>query len=70
MLGTLQIAPTDKVAPFVLQQLPEAGAPRYPVSEDLSAGIPNNHLQYAITWFSLAACLAIIAGLLARKNRT
>ncbi len=30
-----------------------------------TAGIPNDHLQYAITWFSLAAVWAAMAGLLA-----
>lgn len=70
MLGTLHIAADDKVAPFILQRLPEAGAPPYPVAEDLAAGIPNNHLQYAITWFALAACLLVIAGLRARRYRT
>ena len=30
-----------------------------------TAGIPNDHLNYAITWFSLAAVWAAMAGLLA-----
>jgi surfeit locus 1 family protein len=29
-----------------------------------SAGIPNDHLNYAITWFSLAAVWAVMAGAL------
>lgn len=68
MLGTLSISQADEVAPFVLQALPQAGAPRLPVAENLNAVIPNNHLQYALTWFTLALCLAIVAGLLFRRE--
>lgn len=68
MLGSLKIEADAKVAPFVLQALPQPGAPRYPVVENLETGIPNNHLQYALTWFALAICLAVVAGLLARRQ--
>jgi surfeit locus 1 family protein len=38
----------------------EAPAPKglAPTPAPLPADIPNNHLQYAITWFGLAAALA------------
>lgn len=32
--------------------------------------LPNNHLQYAITWYALAAGLAVIAVLRIRQRRT
>jgi len=30
--------------------------------------LPNDHLQYAITWFSLAVALAVIYVLFHRRN--
>jgi surfeit locus 1 family protein len=35
-------------------------APRDP--QDLLAAIPNRHLEYALTWFGLAAALAVVYG--------
>lgn len=70
MLAATQIAPTDKVATFILQQLPVQGAPKFPVAEDLATGIPNNHFQYALTWYALALCLAAIAVLRARALKS
>lgn len=34
-----------------------------------SSGIPNDHLQYAITWFSLAAVWLVMTGIFARRLR-
>jgi surfeit locus 1 family protein len=68
MLGSQSIPAETQVAPFILQALPDAGSPPPPEAEDLAAGIPNNHLNYALTWFALALCLAAIAGLLARRE--
>jgi surfeit locus 1 family protein len=31
--------------------------------------LPNNHLQYAITWYALAGCLVVVYILLARRRR-
>lgn len=31
-----------------------------PIGRDLSVNLPNDHLQYAITWFSLALALLVI----------
>lgn len=74
MLGSLKIDADLKVAPFILQALPGGEGERFPVAENLDAGIPNNHLQYALTWFALAMCLAAVAGLLGwrqvRDHRT
>ena len=46
------------VAPFYVEQeapLPPGGLPR---AGRLSLALPNNHLQYALTWFGLALALA------------
>ena len=60
-------AGTIDVAPFFLEAdksevpgfWPEGGQPRLE--------IPNNHLQYAITWFLLGASLLIVYGLYVRS---
>ena len=47
---------------------PDAGVTPLPVD---TSGIPNDHLQYAITWFSLALIwLAMTGFFLARSRRT
>jgi surfeit locus 1 family protein len=51
--------------PYVIQLLPteDSGFPR---PQAIDAGLRNNHLQYAITWFSLAFVLLVIASLYVR----
>jgi surfeit locus 1 family protein len=46
-------------APAPLFLMLESPAPRGfgPTPSALPAEIPNNHLQYAVTWFGLAAAL-------------
>lgn len=39
---------------------PEAAAPSYPIPNTWEVMLPNNHLSYAITWFSLAAVLLVV----------
>jgi surfeit locus 1 family protein len=49
-----------KVAPFYIDQegpVPSGGLPR---PGAIRASLPNNHLQYAITWYGLAVALAVI----------
>ena len=40
----------------------------YPVGSQYNINIPNDHLQYAITWFSLALALSIFMNIFWRKN--
>ena len=50
------------VAPFHVEQEappPPGGLPRV---ARLTVNLPNNHLQYALTWYGLAAALAGIFG--------
>jgi surfeit locus 1 family protein len=47
------------VAPVILQAGP-GDADRLPVGGLPSVDIPNNHLQYALTWYGLAAALLAI----------
>lgn len=58
----------ERWMPVTLWLVPEGarpGEPGFPVRVDL----PNNHLQYAITWFSLAFFLAVIFILFAYRQR-
>ena len=47
----------------------EPGAGKWPVPEDLKVELPNNHLQYALTWYALALVLAVMSWLFIRKRR-
>ncbi|MGH7123163.1 MAG: SURF1 family protein [Stellaceae bacterium] len=41
----------------------------FPVGGQANADLPNDHLQYAITWYALAGALAVIYLLLLRRER-
>jgi surfeit locus 1 family protein len=69
MLSSVAIAPDMNVAPFILQELPGSEPKRFPRAAGPEIQLSNNHLQYAITWFSFAATLLVIAGLFIRKQR-
>lgn len=70
MLSSVAIASDMKVAPFILQELPGGDPNRFPRPAGPEIQLRNNHLQYAITWFSFAATLLVIAGLFIRKQWT
>ena len=46
----------------------EALPPLLPSAPPTIDTIPNNHLSYAVQWFSFAAILAIIYGLWMRRR--
>ena len=66
MLAASHIPADVKVAPFVVQALPVDGDRGFPRPQDAQAALRNSHLHYAITWFALAAGLAVIAFLYVR----
>ncbi len=68
MLSSVAIAPDMKVAPFILQALPGGDPGTFPRAGKPDVQLRNNHLQYAITWYSLALVLLVIAGLFIRKQ--
>ncbi len=68
MLASASIPPGMKVAPFVLQALPGDDPNAFPRAAKPQAALRNSHLQYAVTWFSLAFVLMVIAGLFIRKQ--
>jgi surfeit locus 1 family protein len=49
-----------KVAPFVVVVLGSPASVGYPIPATEMPTPPNNHLQYALTWFGLAGVLLII----------
>lgn len=69
MLGAVPIPAGLTSFPAVVQLLPEAGSGQYPRADMPKAGLANNHLGYAITWFGLAMTLVAISALYVRDAR-
>lgn len=46
-----------EVAPYLVEADAVAGQTTWPRGGQLRVDLPNNHLQYAFTWFGIAACL-------------
>jgi surfeit locus 1 family protein len=65
-LGASEPAPS-----FLMLERPAPPAAGGPTPAAIPADIPNNHLQYAITWFGLAAALAgvYLGGLWSKRRR-
>jgi len=60
----------EAIANEYIEAVPDAGAAGWPLPRDpheLLASIPNSHLQYAITWFALAAAFAGVFGAVIRR---
>jgi surfeit locus 1 family protein len=57
---------TVQVAPFFLEAEQTDIPGGWPQGGQTRLEIPNNHLQYAVTWFLLAACLLVIYGVYVR----
>jgi surfeit locus 1 family protein len=53
---------TVQVAPFFLEAKASDVPGGWPKGGQTRVNFPNNHLQYAITWFGLAVCLIVIYG--------
>src|SRR5262249_35751606 len=57
------------VAPFYVEQEAPAPPGGLPQPGKLTVNLPNNHLQYALTWFALAVVLAAVFTVFARVRR-
>jgi surfeit locus 1 family protein len=57
----------DRVAPFVLIALGPPPVEGLPIPAEHLPQPPNNHLEYAITWYGLAAALLVIFAVWVRK---
>ena len=58
-----------RVAPFYIDADATRNPGGWPKGGVTRLVLPNNHLQYAITWFSLAVALVVIYVLYHRRNR-
>jgi surfeit locus 1 family protein len=58
----------DRVAPFYIDADATPNPGGWPKGGVTRLVLPNNHLQYAITWFSLAVALIVIYVLYHRRN--
>ena len=58
----LDPADRQRVLPFLLDAGPGAAPGGWPVGGTTIVDVPNNHLQYAITWYGLALTLAVMYG--------
>lgn len=56
-------------APVYVQAFAPANPGGYPVGERARVDLPNDHLQYAITWYSLAVILLVIYYLYHRRKK-
>ncbi|MGE0745445.1 MAG: SURF1 family protein [Rhodospirillales bacterium] len=58
------------VAPWYVDAGPAPNPGGLPVGGQTVVMLPNNHLQYAVTWYGLAAALAVIYVLSSRRPAT
>lgn len=59
----------ERPLPFYLDADPLPDPRLYPRGGQTPVNLPNDHLQYAITWYTLAAALLVIYILLVRRGR-
>lgn len=57
------------VAPFYIEREAQNPADGLPPPGPLKPNLPNNHLQYAMTWYGLAAVLLVIFGFWIRSRQ-
>lgn len=70
MLASMKLPSGASPSAYVVEALPKPGPPAWPRPLPLDPkAIPNNHLQYALTWFALAVVLTVMTGLLLHRNR-
>lgn len=63
MAEGLSLPAGSRLLPFLVDAGPGQLSPDAPIGGTTVVEIPNSHLAYAITWFSLAAALAVILGM-------
>lgn len=55
-------------APYLIEADAVPGQTTWPRGGQLRVDLPNNHLQYAFTWFGLAACLVAVFSVFAWRH--
>jgi surfeit locus 1 family protein len=61
--------PTGDAAAVYVEAGPAANPGGFPIGGQTRVNLPNDHLQYAITWFALAVILAVIYVIYHRRPR-
>ncbi len=56
------------VAPFYIEREAQEPPDGLPAPGPFKASLPNNHLQYALTWYGLALVLIVVFGFWARST--
>lgn len=56
------------VAPYLIEADARKDSAAWPRGGQLRVDLPNNHLQYAFTWFGIAACLVGVFAVFARAR--
>jgi surfeit locus 1 family protein len=60
--------PKDKLLPFFIDADATANPGGWPKGGITQLDLPNNHLSYALTWYSLAAVLLVVSVLAFRRK--
>jgi len=63
-----QAAGVARVLPFYIDAAPNPNPAALPQGGQTITALPNNHLQYALTWYALAAALLVIYIRFARRR--
>jgi len=69
-MGAYAAVPPDKLVPVYLEAGPAPNPGGIPIGGQTKVNLPNDHLQYAITWYLLAAALAVIYVLYHRQPQS
>jgi surfeit locus 1 family protein len=70
LAGMAAAAGLTRVRPVFVEAGPAPNPGGLPIGGQTQADLPNDHLQYAITWYSLAAALAVIYALFCHRHLT
>jgi surfeit locus 1 family protein len=69
LFATASGLPADAVAPYIIDARFDPDLPGgLPQGGETIVSFPNNHLQYAVTWFGLAAVLLVVFVVFAGKR--
>jgi surfeit locus 1 family protein len=69
MLAAAKNWGSSAVAPFYVEQESPPPRDRWPQPGKLVVNLPNNHLQYVVTWYGLALVLVVVFAVWAFKSR-
>ena len=66
MAAGLSLGSGVRILPFFIDAGPGRAPGGWPVGGTTNVTLPNDHLQYAVTWYGLAAVLIVMTILLVR----